>query len=365
MILINCTRDNFTLKYPLEQIAPLDSVLFFDIETTGFLARSSQLYLIGCAYYQDNSWNIVQWLAQNTSEEALILKEFLAFAKNYTTLIHFNGAQFDIPYIKQKCQQYSLIHPLDDMLSFDIYKGISPYKTILNLPNCKQKTLEAYLGIQRNDLYDGGELIDIYKNYCKNPTDDQKELLLLHNFEDVCGMLDCLPLLLYADLFAGSFEVDDAWTDDYKGLSGELRSELIISLALKHPLPTPLIISKDDVFVRMAETGCQIKIPIYSGELKYFYPNYKDYYYLPLEDKALHKSVAGYMDKAFRKQATANNCYTRKTGNYLPQWSPLFEPSFKKEYKDTLSYFELTKETTIDKNAIYEYATQILKNMAM
>lgn len=88
MILINCTRDNFTLKYPLEQIAPLDSVLFFDIETTGFLARSSQLYLIGCAYYQDNSWNIVQWLAQNTSEEALILKEFLAFAKDYTTLIH-------------------------------------------------------------------------------------------------------------------------------------------------------------------------------------------------------------------------------------------------------------------------------------
>ena len=37
--------------------------------------------------------------------------------------------------------------------------------------------------------------------------------------------------------------------------------------------------------------------------LKYFYDNYKDYFYLPKEDTAIHKSVATYVDKDFRQKA--------------------------------------------------------------
>lgn len=36
--------DSFTPGYPLERIAPVDDVLFLDIETTGFTAKSSNLY---------------------------------------------------------------------------------------------------------------------------------------------------------------------------------------------------------------------------------------------------------------------------------------------------------------------------------
>ena len=43
--------ENFTVNYPLEQIAPLAKILFIDIETTGFTAKNSSLYLIGAAYY--------------------------------------------------------------------------------------------------------------------------------------------------------------------------------------------------------------------------------------------------------------------------------------------------------------------------
>ena len=35
------------LGYPLEKIAPIDKILFLDIETTGFTAKSSSLYMIG------------------------------------------------------------------------------------------------------------------------------------------------------------------------------------------------------------------------------------------------------------------------------------------------------------------------------
>ena len=38
--------------YPLDKIAPLNKILFLDIETTGFTAKSSCLYLIGTACYE-------------------------------------------------------------------------------------------------------------------------------------------------------------------------------------------------------------------------------------------------------------------------------------------------------------------------
>ena len=45
------TMENFSISYPLNRIAPIERILFIDIETTGFTARSSYLYLIGCAYF--------------------------------------------------------------------------------------------------------------------------------------------------------------------------------------------------------------------------------------------------------------------------------------------------------------------------
>ena len=51
------------------------------------------------------------------------------------------------------------------ILSFDLMKCIKPYKFALGLPNIKQKTIEKYLGIDRVDMYNGGQLIDVYLEY--------------------------------------------------------------------------------------------------------------------------------------------------------------------------------------------------------
>ena len=44
--------------FPISRFASPEQILFLDIETTGFTARSSYLYLIGCAYYQNGKWAI-------------------------------------------------------------------------------------------------------------------------------------------------------------------------------------------------------------------------------------------------------------------------------------------------------------------
>ena len=55
---------DYKISFPLEQYAPLDKILFLDIETTGLSPASSQLYMIGIAYYKEENWCIEQWMAQ-------------------------------------------------------------------------------------------------------------------------------------------------------------------------------------------------------------------------------------------------------------------------------------------------------------
>ena len=68
MITIEKTLD-LPDTYPLERIGSLDKLLFFDIETTGFSALTSRLYLIGCTYFSCGQWQLIQWFAD--SEKAL------------------------------------------------------------------------------------------------------------------------------------------------------------------------------------------------------------------------------------------------------------------------------------------------------
>ena len=86
----------------LEQFYTSEDLLVFDIETTGFTAEHTALYLIGCAYYKNRQWNICQWFNQDGRSEADILEQFLSFAMNYKYVITYNGDGFDIPYITGK-----------------------------------------------------------------------------------------------------------------------------------------------------------------------------------------------------------------------------------------------------------------------
>ena len=155
--------------YPIENLCIPKQTLFIDIETTGLYAKSSSLYLIGCIYYntqeQSPAWYSIQWFAENYEDEENVLRAFAEFAANYRYLIHFNGNQFDIPYLEKKMSQYHINCDLTRFEGIDIYRRIAPYKEFLHLPNCKQKTIEGFLHTDREDTYTGGELIDIYHEY--------------------------------------------------------------------------------------------------------------------------------------------------------------------------------------------------------
>ena len=73
----------------------------------------------------------------------------------------------------------------------------------------------------------------------------------------------------------------------------------------------------------------ELSIRVYKGTLKYYYPNYKDYYYLIYEDTTIHKGVGEFVDKDARIKATKETCYTKKDSVFLPQPADIWEPELK------------------------------------
>ncbi|RKI90689.1 hypothetical protein D7V94_12960 [Parablautia intestinalis] len=356
---------NFSLKYPLELLTPLDQILFLDIETTGFLTSGSVVYLIGCAFYSEGNWIVRQWFAQTPDEEGELVKAFLSFASKYTYLVHYNGNTFDLPFLMHKAEKYGLPCNFEDMAGLDIYRRIAPYKNFLKLPDCKLKSVEQFLGTKREDTYSGGELIQVYREFTFSHDYNLYRTLLLHNSDDLKGMLEILPVLSYYDLFNSSIKARKVQANYYNDIHGVPRKELVLQLVFASPLPVPIsFMGKGCHFKGESYEGILI-VPIYEEELKYFYANYKDYYYLPTEDMALHKSISSFVERDYRQQATASNCYTRKLSSYLPQWKVLVEPFFKREYKSKDLFFELTDDIKKNRQLFSDYASHILNTMAL
>lgn len=341
--------------YPLERIGPLHELLFFDIETTGFSGDTSQLYLIGCTYHDGFGWKMIQWFADTRQAERELLTAFFTFMERFRYLVHFNGDGFDIPYLLKCCKRLGLPYNFDAIESIDIYKKIRPYRHLLGLESMKQKAIESFLGIRRTDTYSGGELISFYKDYLKTCDETAYDLLILHNEDDLKGMPKILPILNYPDLFSADWDLTS------QELCQKEDGSSFLHLCFETPvtIPVPLSFEQNIFSLEAEENHISCMIALYQGTLKYFYPNYKDYYYLPFEDTAIHKSVGEYVDRSARKKATARTCYTKKEGFFLPSLLPSEEPSFKEDFDSDLTYILFHKDCPVCRETACAYAKEL------
>ncbi|MCR5671653.1 MAG: ribonuclease H-like domain-containing protein [Butyrivibrio sp.] len=371
------------------QLVECDSsdVLFVDIETTGLSPKTSDIYLIGTAFFEGGNFKIRQFFAESAMEEKEILSAFSEFVNGYKTLVHFNGDKFDLPFMDAKYKKYDMINPLEALSSYDIYKKVKPYKLQLGLSDCKQKTIELFLGIEREDKYSGGKLIPVYEDYKKTKSREALELLLLHNADDVRGLFRILPVLKYHEFFSlfknmpkvsvkTDEPVDDSSFDNnlpvraskvqanyYTDIDGSRKQEVFMKLKLPFELPVPLSGNVSSCFFKTDKNEATLRVPLYETELKYFYANYKDYYYLPREDMAIHKSLATFVDKNYREKAKPENCYTKKEGQYLVEWDLVFAPFFKRDYEDKSFFFDLTENMKKSRFAMSLYASHVIAHI--
>lgn len=350
--------------------APED-VLFFDIETTGLSARSAGLYLIGVLTYTDKNWTLLQYFCEDVADEPAVLQAFFELLRTKKILISYNGDGFDIPFLRHMVEQYGLraprphhstalhdradcpatdgsaiddtrpLYSFDTVESFDLFKKFRPLKHLLGLPDLKLKSCERFLGIDREDRFTGGELIEVYFEWQKTKTPALLDTLLLHNAEDIANLPNLLPLLRYRSLPHSDFQ-----------LRAHERDECTIHLhylsALTLPKPMDL---RGDFWALHAEgSAVELYVQLFEGERKLFFADFEHYYYLPAEDQVIHQSLAEFVDRSARKKACARNCYQRVSGCFLPECSEVYTPALRAEYRDKLRYAQYS-DTLFDDEA--------------
>ena len=163
------------------------------------------------------------------------------------------------------------------------------------------------------------------------------------------------------DFFEGNYTLNSYEIRDYKSIDGIIGKELYINLDLDVYAPFTVTKKTDYIYFRLNGNNAQITIISPHLLLKYFFKNYKDYYYLPEEDITIHKDVATYVDKNHRIQATASNCFTKVTDNFLPIFSvksPDFNQIFIENYGEKNGFIQL--ESIKDEDCVLKYVNCIL-----
>lgn len=332
-----------------------ENKLYFDIETTGLSAISSHVTVIGTAFSDPEGIHRKQFVCRKPTDEKKILQEFASYIRGFDTLIHFNGRTFDIPYLTSKCRFYQIRNSLSDMHEIDLYRIARQFSFLTGLKETKQKDVERFFEFRRTDTISGADCIKAYMDYICRGSEEAMAKLLLHNREDLDGMIHihrCLAgLLCVAEgrfSLAGLSGKEDA--DPLADSSAEQSSDTLeITIETEEPFRNPFRVSyepdgaKEGVPFSFRAEGSRavFSLASFRGELKYFFEDYKDYYYLPEEGRAVHRSVGQFVDPAFREKAKKETAFEPVRAVFYPQCDSVIRPQFKLSPDDRTGYFRL------------------------
>ena len=162
----------------------------FDIETTGLSAqRGNKIILTACLIPNSTGVTITQFLAENSYEEDRVIMATMDFLKDESIdyLITYNGASFDIPFMKQRLATKNLPYVLN-MYEFDLYNFIRSNTGLKSqIGSLSQKNVEQHFGISSNrkDVISGRESVKLFAEYAINQDSVIEKIILTHNREDV------------------------------------------------------------------------------------------------------------------------------------------------------------------------------------
>ena len=361
----------------------LEDALLYDIETTGLNPKSSQLYLLGILLFHKENSEFIQYFAESVRDEEEILEQFFQLCQTKKVLISFNGEGFDNRFIEAMAKSYGKL-PLHLYLKqLDLFKLIRKRKKFYGLESCSLKSCERFLGIHREDRCSGGELISFYQDYLQNKNSEKRNLLLLHNREDIENLPALFSFLAYENIFQGNvhFQRAELLVRDEiikKNCSNQTESTLEIEhseleetnnchtsekiclkFSLPSPVPVPLTLAPKNYLLEIKDKSLFLTVPLYQGELCYFFKDYKDYEFIPSEDRVVHKSLASMYPKEMREKAKASTAYQKMKASFLPVFQEK-EKVFKKTYQDKNCFIPFKGDAFESINPV-EYLLSFLK----
>ena len=187
--------NNNTLK-ALSSLDPFN-LKFMDIETLGL--SSAPIILLGIAEIKGNYIESNQYLLREKEEEPALIEAYLSHIDEASVHVTYNGASFDIPFIKNRARLYRIDCDLDQT-HFDLmYPARNLWKN--TLPNCKLTTIEEHLfNIKRVDDVPGAYIPGYYEAYLTTKNIGPLIPIIEHNRMDIVSLAHFL-MKIYEESF--------------------------------------------------------------------------------------------------------------------------------------------------------------------
>lgn len=159
--------------------------IIFDIETMGLMSYKDMV--INAGFCDPETGDCFQLFAESKQDEERLIRDIYEILSHYEVVITYNGNRFDIPFIKARAKKYG-IDGFPFFWSLDLYRYFRKYWPMAErMEHLNQKSVEIALGLSedRDDKIGGGECIPLYEHYLCYKDEESKQLILLHNADDV------------------------------------------------------------------------------------------------------------------------------------------------------------------------------------
>lgn len=336
-------------------------------------------------------------IAYGRREERALLERLRSEIQGASKIVTYGGKLFTIPFLNERGKMYFDDAPLTDQTDFDFFRGIKvrdvleqvrPCRKFLPLDSLKKYEVEKFAGFSRHDAVSGRELAKIYQNWenlanagqipsdldkihkaeagaqetsplaaaahssglpAEHTAEGFRDFLVDHLRQDLISLCYLNAMGAYKDFLEGRSFKDISAVLCTTSSSQEKETEILAEIVVKLSRPVPRAVRWKNSYaeISVSRSKAVFHIPAVRARMKYFLPGpVSDYYYLPEEDMAIHKSVAQFVDKKHRQRATAATCYSVREGFYLrsPRCGSLrlFRPAYdSREY-----YFLFDQEDT-------------------
>ena len=341
-------EQNIKQLYPSSDFECGDAIL--DITASGRYFRTSRLLRIDLIRRNESRHNesrhnesrrnesgvrLISWISEQESDEYEMLTALSDALDSIRRIITFNGNAFDLPHLHQKYKAFDLMDPLQGKQYLDLMLRLKPISRFLALPSGKLADFAGFLHLAQPDgsdevlprpaLPDGSDKV-LQASFHFLPGAEEKHEASTPN--DALYTLECMSLLHYADFLDQGARIREVTTDEER---------VIFRLHYPDGFPVGFSVHDSGFHLRFSEDGTVLlSSRICNGSIRYYHTDVKNYWYLPLEGYAIHKSAAQYVDKSRREKAVRENCY------HLVPVSPAFlqDPAMLDGYlKSVLAYF--------------------------
>jgi uncharacterized protein YprB with RNaseH-like and TPR domain len=174
------------------EVAP-ERLLLVDIETAGLTA--APLFLVGALSVGPDGLTLGQYLARGYEEEAALLDAFSRSLAPRGMVVTFNGAAFDLPYLRDR----ALYHRLPPPLFPDHLDLLPPARRRWRgtLPDCRLQTLERHIcHCHRTGDVPGDAIPQLYHDFVRTGNWALLHPVFQHNALDLLTLAELLPHLL-------------------------------------------------------------------------------------------------------------------------------------------------------------------------